>query len=182
MESADNYSRIAISNLKIHFLRSSGFRSDPFNRIFTVDPVNPVILYMADHHNKKRFLNLPKYIGGSEAFKKFIAENLRYPEAALESKTEGSVIVEYDISDDGLVYNPHVLKGLGYGCDEEALRLISLLRFEKVKNRGVRVKMTTKTTIHFRLPGVNISYSTPEKHETEKKDDGPVTYTYTITL
>jgi TonB family protein len=135
---------------------------------------------MPDHHNKKRFLNLPKYIGGSEDFRKFIADNLRYPEAALGAKIEGSVIVEYDIADDGLVYNPHVLKGLGYGCDEEAMRVIGLLRFEKVKNRGVRVKMTTKTTIHFRLPGVNISYSFSEKKEPEQKKDSPVTYEYTI--
>ena len=136
---------------------------------------------MPDHHNKKRFLNLPKYIGGSEDFRKFISENLRYPEAAIENKIEGSVIVEYDISDDGLVYNPHVLKGLGYGCDEEAMRVIGLLRFEKVKNRGVRVKMTTKTTIHFRLPGVNVSYSFSEKKEPEQKDS-QVTYEYTITF
>jgi TonB family protein len=135
---------------------------------------------MSEHHKKKHFLNLPKYIGGSEAFKIFIAENLHYPESAIEAKIEGSVIVEYDISDDGLVYNPHVLKGLGYGCDEEAMRVISLLRFEKVKNRGVRVKMTTKTTIHFRLPGVNISYSFSEKKEPEQKKDSPVTYEYTV--
>jgi protein TonB len=133
-----------------------------------------------EHHHKKRFLNLPKYPGGSEAFKKFIAENLCYPDAALEAKIEGSVIVEYDVADDGLVYNPHILKGLGYGCDEEAVRLIGLLRFEKVKNRGVRVKMTTKTTIHFRLPGVNISYSVSQKNEPEQKNDGPVTYEYTV--
>ena len=135
-----------------------------------------------EHHHKKRFLNLPKYPGGSAAFKKFIAENLRYPEVALEAKVEGSVIVEYDISDDGVVINPHVLKGLGYGCDEEAVRLIGLLRFEKVKNRGVRVKMTTKTTIHFRLPGVSISYTVSQKNEPQQKKDGPVTYEYTIEL
>ena len=135
-----------------------------------------------EHHHKKRFLNLPKYPGGSAAFKKFIAENLHYPDAALEAKVEGSVIVEYDISDDGVVINPHVLKGLGYGCDEEAVRLIGLLRFEKVKNRGVRVKMTTKTTIHFRLPGVSISYSVSQKNEPQQKKDGPVTYEYTIEL
>jgi len=135
-----------------------------------------------EHHHKKRFLNLPKYPGGSEAFKKFIAENLHYPDAALEAKIEGSVIVEYDIADDGLVYNPHVMKGLGYGCDEEAVRLIGLLRFEKVKNRGVRVKMTTKTTVHFRLPGVSISYSVSQKNEPEQKKNGPVTYEYTIKL
>jgi TonB family protein len=135
---------------------------------------------MTDHHKKKRFLNLPKYPGGSEAFKKFIAENLRYPEAASESKIEGSVIVGYDISDDGLVDNPHVLKGLGYGCDEEAVRVIGLLRFEKVKNRGMRVKMTTKTTIHFKLPGISISYSVSSENKPEKDKDGPVIYEYTV--
>jgi len=139
---------------------------------------------MTDHHNKKRFLNLPKYIGGSEAFRNFISENLRYPEAALEAKIEGAVIVEYDISDDGSVINPHVLKGLGYGCDEEAMRVIGLLKYEKVKNRGVRVRMTTKTTIHFKLPqaGFTISYSSSVKNEPEQKKDDPVTYEYTINL
>ena len=137
---------------------------------------------MPDHHKKKHFLNLPKYIGGSEAFRNFISENLRYPEAALESKIEGAVIVEYDISDDGSVYNPHVLKGLGYGCDEEAMRVIGLLKYEKVKNRGVRVRMTTKTTIHFKLPqtGFTINYSSSEKDEPGQKKDVPVTYEYTI--
>jgi hypothetical protein len=75
-----------------------------------------------------------------------------------------------------------IQKGLGYGCDEEAVRVIGLLRFEKVKNRGVRVKMTTKTTIHFRLPGVSISYCVANKKEPEQKKDGPVTYEYTINL
>jgi len=73
-----------------------------------------------------------------------------------------------------------VLKGLGHGCDEEALRVVRLLAFEKVKNRGVRLKMTTKTNINFRLSGVRINYSAPEKTEQEKQD--PVTYGYTIQL
>ena len=133
-----------------------------------------------DPHRKKRFLNLPKYPGGSQALKKFIAENLRYPDAALAAGIEGSVIVGYDISDDGFVSNPHVLKELGYGCDEEAIRLIGLLQFEKVKNRGVRVKMTTKTTIHFRIPGMHINYSVSQDKKPGKKDDAPVTYEYTI--
>lgn len=137
---------------------------------------------MPDHHSKKRFLNLPKYIGGSEAFREFIAKNLNYPAGALEAKIEGSVIIEYDIMDDGVVNNPRVLKGLGYGCDEEAMRVIGMLRFEKVKNRGVRVKLTTKTTIHFRLPGISFSYSVSEKDEPEQKDSGPINYEYTITF
>jgi protein TonB len=77
---------------------------------------------MADHHNKKRFLNMPKYTGGSEAFREFIASNLQYPQAAIDAGVEGTVIVEYDIHDNGMVQSPRVLKGIGHGCNEEALK------------------------------------------------------------
>ena len=137
---------------------------------------------MPDHHNKKSFLNLPKYIGGNKAFRDFIAENLRYPESALKTKVEGTVIVEYDIHDDGEVSNPRILKGLGYGCDEEAIRLVSLLKFGKVKNRGVRVKMTTKTNINFRLPKESINYTVSYSNQPESKNNAPVKYEYTIQL
>jgi TonB family protein len=135
---------------------------------------------MQEHQHKKKFLNLPKYLGGSKAFKEFIANNLQYPKAALEARVEGSVIVGYDINDNGDVVSPHVLKGLGYGCDEEAIRLVGMLSFEKAKNRGVRVKLTTKTKINFRLPKISIHYSAPEKKVPEKKKEGAVTYEYTI--
>ena len=135
---------------------------------------------MADHHNKKRFLNLPKYLGGSKAFREFIAKNLHYPESALEAKVEGSVIVEYDIDDNGTVSNPHVLKGIGYGCNEEAIRVVNLLQFEKVKNRGVRVKMTTKTNINFILRKESINYTVSYSSKPEIKKVNPVMYNYTI--
>lgn len=142
---------------------------------------------MDDHHKKRKFLNLPKYPGGSNALREFIAENLRYPQAALLANVEGIVNIEYEIFDDGVVHNARVLKGLGHGCDEEAMRVVDLLRFEKVKNRGVRVKMTTKINISFKLPGIRINYSAAEKVKPEmknedagKKGDGPVNYEYTI--
>jgi len=144
---------------------------------------------MSDHPKKKHFLNLPKYSGGTRAFREFIAENLRYPEAAFQAKIEGSVIVEYDIHDNGTVRNQRVVKGIGYGCDEEAMRVVGLLRFDKVKNRGVRVKLTTKTTIHFKLPktliNYTISYSIKEDKptaDTEQKKDNSPSYGYTIDL
>jgi TonB family protein len=123
---------------------------------------------MPDSQKRKRFISLPRYGGGSKALKDFIAANLVYPAEALEKRVEGSVIVEYDITDNGTVLNPRVLKGIGYGCDDEALRLIGMLRFEKVKNRGLRVKVTTKTTIHFRLPKITINYTVRKAQESDK--------------
>ena len=137
---------------------------------------------MPGQQHKKNFLKLPGYSGGSKAFKDFIANNLQYPKEALEAGVEGSVVIEYGINDEGTVVSARVLKGLGHGCDEEALRLVRMLSFEKVRNRGLRVKVTTKTKIFFSLPKVNINYSVTEKKEPEKKDNGSQTYEYTIDL
>jgi TonB family protein len=142
---------------------------------------------MPDHKKKKHFLNLPEYPGGNAAFKKFIHERLRYPAEAMEAKIEGTVIVMYDVHDDGTVHHARVMKGIGHGCDEEALRVIGLVRFEEVKNRGMRVKVTKKTKINFRLPRTVINYMLkgPVKKEKEKiqpgkNKDEPQKYDYTI--
>jgi TonB family protein len=137
---------------------------------------------------KKKFLNTPKYPGGSQAFRAFIVENLRYPDQALQLGVQGSVIVGYDVFDTGEVSNIHIIKGLGHGCDEEAMRLIGLLSFEKVRNRGLRLRMSSKTTIHFRLPGMVINYTSTSQPASKDKDNptdsgqGSESYNYTITF
>ena len=135
---------------------------------------------MPGHQHKKNFLKLPRYMGGSKTFKEFIVNNLQYPKEAMEAGVEGSVVVGFEINDNGDVVSPHVLKGLGHGCDEEALRLVRMLSYEKVRNRGVRVKVTTKIKIMFKLPMVSINYSVPEKKVPESKISGSGTYEYTI--
>jgi protein TonB len=135
---------------------------------------------MPVHQHKKGFLKMPGNTGGSKIVKEFIAGNLQYPKEAAEAGVEGGVLVGYDINDNGEVVSPHILKGLGYGCDEEAMRLVRMLSFEKVRNRGVRVKVTTKIKIMFKLPTVSIHYSVPEKKLPEKKNNGSGSYEYTI--
>jgi len=135
---------------------------------------------MPGNQHKLKFLKLPGYTGGSKTFKEFIAHNQQYPKEALEAGVEGSVVVGYEINDNGDVVSPHVLKGLGYGCDEEALRLVRMLSYEKVKNRGMIVKVTTKTKINFKIPTVSIHYSVPENKPPEKKNSGSGSYEYTI--
>ncbi len=143
---------------------------------------------MANYRKTRKAIKLPRLIGGKEAFMKFLKENLRYPQEALKARVEGIVIVEFDVDDNGTVDKPRIIKGIGYGCDEEAMRLVSLLRYEKVKNRGIRLKSTTKINIKFKLPHTQIQYNiTPEKkqHKPEKESapqQAPVTYSYTIQL
>lgn len=66
----------------------------------------------------------PEYPGGFEALIKYIGDNLKYPKEAADAKTEGKVFVKFIIQKDGSVGNVEVLKGIGYGCDEEAMRVV----------------------------------------------------------
>jgi protein TonB len=123
-----------------------------------------------DHHKEKKFLNLPKYPGGKVAFQEFIRKNLRYPKEALEKKIEGSVHIHYRVDGLGKVIEVNVTKSLGHGCDEEAIRVVKLLKYQKAKNRGLRVTAGMRTKINFKLPlaKVQFEYTTTKKNKEEK--------------
>lgn len=114
----------------------------------------------------------------------FIRANLRYPEEAINNKVEGTVSIDYDVDVYGKVIAARIKHGIGFGCDEEALRLVSLLQFSKKKYQGVRVVFHQSIGIHFRL---NNAVQPPAQEQTirynyvEKKTDQPSTG-YTINL
>lgn len=127
-------------------------------------------------------MNLPVYPGGKKAFNTFIKENLKYPEEALQKGIEGDVLVIYEVNDNGTLFNPRIKHGIGYGCDEEALRLVGLLKYGKVSNRGLRVKSSFTTRIPFRISrrkSTSISYHFTVKKKEEKKPEEPKRSGYT---
>ena len=101
---------------------------------------------------KKNFIKKSIYPGGNEALKKFIKNNLAYPKEALDKEIEGNVLVKFKVSSLGAIFDPHVVSGLGYGCDEEAVRVIKKLKYPKLLNRKIKVTTNKKMTIKFRLP------------------------------
>ena len=145
---------------------------------------------------EKKFLKLPHLDGGRELLKEFIKENLEYPEEALEKGVEGDVIVKFKVTGKGEVIHPEIYKGIGHGCDEEAIRLVSMLQYQSVKNRGVRVTTNNKIKIPFRIKKqkkqkISMTYkaadskekaasSQQETKEPAKQEKKPVVYTYTI--
>ena len=139
---------------------------------------------MKKSKKEKNFLKLPEYPGGNDAFRKFIQKNMIYPKKAMENRIEGVVLLEYEVDDMGKVHNPKVANGLGYGCDEEAIRLVNLLKYKKVRNRGVRVKSNIKTKIAFNLQSLNMAYSysstQAKKEENPPENSQKNTYNYTI--
>ena len=69
-------------------------------------------------------------------------------------RVEGSVFLRYEVNEEGKVHSISVINGLGYGCDKEAERIIRLLKYSQVKNRGMKVNTKFKLSIHFKLPSV----------------------------
>ena len=66
----------------------------------------------------------PEFPGGMAAWSKFIQKNLRYPYMAQENGVQGKVFVSFVIEKDGSVSDVALVRGIGAGCDEEALRVI----------------------------------------------------------
>ena len=88
---------------------------------------------------------MPMFRGGERKLMEFIGSNVVYPKEAIDAGIEGRVFVEFYIEKDGSVSNAKVLRGLGYGCDEEALRVVGLMpKWRPGKQRGqcIRVKYT----------------------------------------
>ncbi len=68
----------------------------------------------------------PNYPGGMVNFYKLIGNNIKYPEAAKKNNIEGIVFVSFIIEKDGSLSNVAVKRTLGYGTDEEAVRVLKL--------------------------------------------------------
>ena len=74
----------------------------------------------------KKFLPTLTYEGGDKKLFQFITNHLKYPPEAIENKIEGTVIVKYEINYKGHITQTKVISGIGYGCDEEVVRVMKL--------------------------------------------------------
>ncbi len=88
---------------------------------------------------------MPEFPGGTEALYTFLAENIKYPQVARESHIQGIVFVTFVIEQDGTVSNATILRGIGGGCDNEAVRVVEKMpKWSPGKNslgRPIRVQM-----------------------------------------
>lgn len=94
----------------------------------------------------------PEPIGGIANFYKFISTNIRYPRAAQQLGIEGRVFVQFIIDKNGKLTSLEVIRGIGGGCDAEALRVLSLApAWIPGKQRAKPVKVRMVLPITFKL-------------------------------
>ncbi|RPA69097.1 TonB family protein [Cyclobacteriaceae bacterium YHN15] len=97
--------------------------------------------------------NAPEYNGGFEAWANYLKENLSYPERAKSNKIEGVVYLVFVINKEGKVESPEILRGVGYGLDEEALRVVKESPdWIPGMQRGQKVNVRMRLPVRFKLP------------------------------
>ncbi|GGE97134.1 energy transducer TonB [Hymenobacter cavernae] len=91
-------------------------------------------------------------VGGTDAFFAWVQENLRYPALARQRKVEGRVMVEFVVQKDGSLADTKLVKRLGSGCDEEALRLIKAApKWNPARYKGQPLRQKMVLPIVFQL-------------------------------
>ena len=95
---------------------------------------------------------MPSYPGGDAKLMEFVAKNIKYPQIARETGIQGRVFVGFVVEPDGSVSNVKVLRGIGGGCDEEAMRVVkSMPKWKPGKQRGKAVRVSYMLPVNFKL-------------------------------
>ena len=90
---------------------------------------------------------MPEFPGGEQAMMDFVAKNVQYPKEAMEKEISGRVLVGFIVEKDGSISETEVVKGIGGGCDEEAVRVVKAMpKWKPGKQDGKPVR------VHFILP------------------------------
>jgi TonB family protein len=94
----------------------------------------------------------PAYPGGVEAYRTYLQQNVRYPDAAKAQGLSGDVFVSFVVDEAGRILDAEVAKGVGAGLDEEALRLVRLMPWWTPGRRaGQPVRVPATLRIRFAM-------------------------------
>jgi len=95
---------------------------------------------------------MPEYPGGKSGLTRYLKDNVEYPKAALDNNIHGTVLVTFVVNEDGSVSDVKLAKGIGGGCDQEAVRVVSeMRRWKPGMQGGVPVKVIQQLPISFNL-------------------------------
>lgn len=95
---------------------------------------------------------VPQYPGGYEALIEYLISHLNYPKDAKEQGLQGQVVISFVIEENGEVSSAKIIKGIGGGCDEEALRVIELMPdWQPAYKDGSPIRVLFNMPITFKL-------------------------------
>lgn len=111
----------------------------------------------------------PNPEGGMSGWNQYLAKNLQYPAQAQQMGIEGTVIVVFEIQKDGSIRNVEILRGIGGGADEEAIRVVqNAPSWEPGRQRGRAVNTRMRLPIRFKLAN-EVETKSTSKNQVEEK-------------
>ncbi len=95
---------------------------------------------------------MPYFPGGEAERNKFLSDNITYPQQATENGIQGTVYTSFIVDSNGKIEDAKILRGIGGGCDEEALRVVKLMpRWKPGKQSGKPVRVLFNMPVYFKL-------------------------------
>ena len=95
---------------------------------------------------------MPEFPGGDQAMMDFVAKNVVYPQEARDKEISGRVMVGFIVEKDGSISDAKVVKGIGGGCDEEAVRVVKAMpKWKPGKEKGKPVRVSFMMPFAFKL-------------------------------
>lgn len=124
---------------------------NPFGKTDSVAPKDPGIVAPLPP-KKKDIVSFVKKMPKLDGMAEFIKDHLRYPQVAKENGTEGTVYVTFVVETDGSITDIKLLKGIGDGCEQEAMRVVGLMpTWEPGSDDDGPARVQCNLPIRFRL-------------------------------
>ena len=126
---------------------------DPKKEKQMVGEVEKMVPYGPDKNGVYQIVEeMPQYPGGETAMMEYVAKNVVYPKEAQEKGISGRVFVGFIVEKDGSIGEVKLLRGIGGGCDEEAIRVIKgMPKWKPGKQEGKPVRVSYQMPINFKL-------------------------------
>ena len=145
-----------IDSLKDVVIADQTIKGDPDgedNSLVDEAPPAPPVLEEPKEEEPFAYVEqMPTFPDGTEAMYKYIYEKIKYPAIARENGISGQVIIQFVVSKEGDIQKAKVVRGIGGGCNEEALRVVNgMPRWKPGKHNGRAVPVTFTLPIKFVL-------------------------------
>jgi TonB family protein len=160
-------------NMMLNEIEVVGYKSNKDSTIKATETAIYEVKVVNDADDDKIYQNveyLPRFIGGLDAFRDFLIKNLKYPARAKSAKVEGRVYCQFVVEKDGSLSNINVVRGIGYGCDEEAIRVLAISpKWNPGTQNGKTVRVSYTIPIFYQLPKekVEVTPAAPKNTDVE---------------
>lgn len=96
--------------------------------------------------------DMPAFPGGEAEMRKYLGKSIKYPQMAQDAGISGTVFLTFEVDKDGKIKDVKVLRGIGGGCDEEAIRVVKAMpQWSPGKQRGKPVRVQFTLPVKFTL-------------------------------